>query len=285
MPIFNKIFQYFHALPLFDPSRLPHREILSRVCAIVLVLAFLYFKLLSFGEFPGTPDGLAGYFQQQNIRLGAAFFSGRDIHFIWSFKMAIWTLETGILAGYIFAYLFRAPAVSIARGFMEVAFPFIISTIPILISFAPYNFTDMVSYDSGFYMLSYSVSASLILTGGAINLTGLLTLKKAFAIMSEARLLVTIGIFKHVRHPLYLGHIIMFLGSLSMRLHVYTILLYACFVAGQVIRAYKEEEKLSSAFPEYEAYRQATPMFIPGRLFFNPNKPGEKISHDSRNTP
>jgi protein-S-isoprenylcysteine O-methyltransferase Ste14 len=267
MPIFNKLFHNIHHIPFFDLSRLPHREILSRICAVFIVIVFLYFKLNSFAEFPGTPGSLFQFFSKINRHNGTTLFTNSNIQVIWTFRLTIWILETGILCGYIPAYLFRARAVSIAKGFMEVVFPFIISVIPILISFAPYNFTEMVPYHSEYYLISYSISAAMIVLGGAVNLTGLLTLKKAFAIMSEARHLITIGIYKYVRHPLYLGHMIMFLGSLSMRLHSYTIFMYGCFVAGQIIRAYKEEKKLTEAFPEYEAYQHATPMFIPGRLF------------------
>jgi len=272
MPIYNKFFNYFNDLPIFDLSRLPHREVLSRICAVFIVIVFLYFKLNSFAEFPGTLENLTRFFFKLNHRHGTVLFSAHDIQLIWTFRLSIWILETSILGGYILAYLFRTRAVSVAKGFMEVLFPFMVSILPILISFAPNNFTEIVPYHSKYYLAAYTVSAALIVTGGAINLTGLLTLKKAFAIMSEARFLVTIGIYKYVRHPLYLGHLIMFLGSLSMRVHGYTLFMYACFVAGQIIRASKEEKKLSEAFPAYAAYQGTTPMFIPGRLFTGDQK-------------
>jgi protein-S-isoprenylcysteine O-methyltransferase Ste14 len=103
----------------------------------------------------------------------------------------------------------------------------------------------------------------LILGGGLINLLGLLTLRRAFTIMSEARELITNGLFRYVRHPLYTGHFILFFGSLLLRLHSYTIAMYAFFVFGQIVRAKIEENKLESAFPDYAAYKKRAGMFFP----------------------
>jgi len=99
--------------------------------------------------------------------------------------------------------------------------------------------------------------------GGLINLIGLWTLRRAFTIMTEARTLVTHGIFRIMRHPLYTGHFIMFLGSLLLRLHLVTVIAYLLFSIGQVIRARMEERKLQLSFPGYSAYKKATGMFFP----------------------
>ena len=106
---------------------------------------------------------------------------------------------------------------------------------------------------------------ALMILGGGINLVGLLTLRRGFAIMSEARELIMHGIFRYVRHPLYTGHFIMFFGSLLLRLHPATIGMYLLFCIGQVIRAKIEERKLKAAFPRYETYRRRTGMFFPKR--------------------
>ena len=56
---------------------------------------------------------------------------------------------------------------------------------------------------------------------------------------------------------------ILFFGSLLLRLHSYTIALYAFFVFGQIVRAKIEEKKLESAFPDYAAYKKRAGMFFP----------------------
>jgi len=252
-----------NSLPVFSPAVWPRRELISRVAAIMIVGCFLFMKIYHFNRFPQTYDAINFFYKSVNNRFSEVLFTPPDITLLWGIRLLTWVIETAILMGYIFAYLIRARATSIAEGFMETVFPFIIAGIPILISFAPYNLPQRIPYDAGHYMHHYIGVTGLMILGGTINLIGLLTLRRAFAIMSEARILITSGIYRYVRHPLYTGHFIMFFGSLWMRLHYYTIAMYAVFAAGQYIRARIEEKKLSEAFPDYSAYRKSTGMFLP----------------------
>jgi protein-S-isoprenylcysteine O-methyltransferase Ste14 len=81
--------------------------------------------------------------------------------------------------------------------------------------------------------------------------------------MTEARTLITNGIFGYIRHPLYTGHFIMFFGSLLLRLNTVPVLLYLLFFIGQITRARIEERKLMGVFPQYADYRRRTGMFFP----------------------
>lgn len=175
-------------------------------------------------------------------------------------------VETAIFLGYIAAYFTRKDAVGVARGVMETVFPFVVAGIPVLISLTPYNLPERVPFISFRHFYYYTGIMMLILSGGLINLVGLLTLRRSFTIMSEAREVITTGIFRWVRHPLYTGHFIMFFGSLCLRLHAYTLVLYILFAAGQVLRAGIEEKKLIRFFPEYRHYQEKTGMFFP-KLF------------------
>ena len=104
---------------------------------------------------------------------------------------------------------------------------------------------------------------AIIIIGGMINLIGLITLRKAFTIMSEARVLIRNGIYSRIRHPLYTGHFIMFFGYLMFHLFWCTSVLYVLFVLGQYVRARIEENKLMNAFPEYSMYMRSAGMFFP----------------------
>jgi protein-S-isoprenylcysteine O-methyltransferase Ste14 len=84
--------------------------------------------------------------------------------------------------------------------------------------------------------------------------------------MPEARELITKGIFKYIRHPLYLGYFIFFLGITFSRFHWYTVVMYIVFIIGQYYRAKIEEKKLSKAFDDYAVYKKKTGMFFP-KLF------------------
>ncbi len=253
-------------LPVFDPSLWPKRELISRIAAILIVAAFLFMKFYHFGRFPGSFDSINDFYLSLNKKFSENLFSAYEISFVWGIRVATWMIETGILLGYIFVYLIRARAIGVAKGFMEVVFPFIIAGTPLLISLTTYNLHEIIHYDSIHYVQYYLGVMGLILAGGTINFIGLLNLRRSFALMSEARMLITAGIYKFLRHPFYTGHFIMFFGSLCMRLHSYTIAMYLFFVVGQVFRARIEERKLLDTFPEYSEYMEKTGMFFP-KLF------------------
>jgi len=253
-------------LPVFDPSLWPKRELASRITAIVMVGLFLFLKLYHFDQFPGTFEKANSFYSSLNKYFAAPVFSVSEIRSIWLARVITWTIETGILLAYILSYLSRARAIGVAKGFMEVVFPFVVAAIPCLISFAPCNLPQIISFDYKYHVECFLGIVFLIIAGGIINLTGLLTLRRGFTIMSEARVLITSGIFCFMRHPLYTGHFLMFFGSLCLRLHSYTIAMYVLFVAGQFLRAQIEEKKLSATFPEYVEYIKKTGMFFPKRL-------------------
>jgi protein-S-isoprenylcysteine O-methyltransferase Ste14 len=248
---------------LFHPARWPHRERISRLAAIGIVLVFLGLRLYRFDLFPQHYADAVKFYGAFKTALGQPLYTPNRIVLLWWIKLAVWFVETAIYLGYIAAYTSRTKAVGIAQGFMETWFPIIVAGIPVLISLMPYSLPRWAPLTSIRHMYFYVSISGLILLGGLINLIGLLTLRRAFTIMSEARELITRGIFRYVRHPLYTGHFIMFLGSLLLRLHPVTVGMYVLFCIGQTVRAKIEERKLMAAFAEYGAYRRRTGMFFP----------------------
>ncbi len=250
---------------IFNPVRWPRRELISRATAIMIISVFLGLRIYQFHRFPQSYHDAYHFYAQFRSAMGRPVYAGWQISVLWGIKLTVWLIETAIYMGYIAAYSSRAKAVQIARGFMETAFPVIVAGFPILISLVPYNLPRWAPYTSAGHMYYYLGIMALIICGGMINLIGLLTLRRAFTIMSEARKLVEHGIFRYMRHPLYTGHFIMFFGSLLLRLHPVTITMYALFLVGQVLRARIEERKLMASFPRYAAYRRRTGMFWPKR--------------------
>ena len=249
-------------LAIFHPGRWPHGETLSRAAALLIIAAFLAVRFWRFDQFPQTWPEAKSFYAAFRTAAGPVY-STLSTGVIWGVKLTVWSLETAIYLGYVLAYVSRARAVSTARGIMETAFPVVIAGLPVLMSLAPYSLPRHVPLASPRHVYYYVAIMGLIALGGALNLIGLLHLRRAFTIMAEARRLVTTGIFRHIRHPLYTGHLIMFFGSLLLRPHGYTLLLYGLFVLGQVHRARIEERKLAGVFPEYDAYRRRTGMFFP----------------------
>jgi protein-S-isoprenylcysteine O-methyltransferase Ste14 len=250
---------------IFEPARWPHRELISRATALVIITGFLSLRIYQFNRFPQSLDDANLYYSVFIGITGQPIYSFGHIVFLWAVKLSVWIIETAIYLGYMVSYISRTKAKSIANGFMETAFAVIVAGIPVLIAFMPYTLPRWAPMSSPRHLYFYLVIMALIIVGGMINLIGLLTLRSAFTIMSEARRLIVRGIFSRIRHPLYTGHFIMFFGSMLLRLHALSIILYLIFCVGQVVRAGIEERKLTQTFPEYQDYKKRAGMFFPRR--------------------
>ena len=108
------------------------------------------------------------------------------------------------------------------------------------------------------------VSTLLLLAGSSLAVYVLTHLGRSFSVMPEARGLVTSGLYRHVRHPLYLAEMIASTGTVLQFLSVWTGLIMAVQVAFQLRRMRNEEVVLASIFPDYAAYQKRTARIIPG---------------------
>ena len=248
---------------IFDPVRWPHREAISRAMALGIITAFIALRIYQFDRFPQSFEDARAFYAGFRTAAGHALYAPGQIAALWGTRLAVWGVETAIYLGYIASYTSRVRARSVASGFMETAFPVIVAGTPILLSFMPYSLPKWAPFSSPDHLYFYLGIMALIVIGGVLNLVGLLTLRRAFTIMSEARELIVRGIFSRIRHPLYTGHFIMFFGSLLLRLHAVSVVMYLLFCVGQVIRAGIEERKLMQTFPDYTDYKKRTGMFFP----------------------
>ncbi len=108
------------------------------------------------------------------------------------------------------------------------------------------------------------VSTLLVLVGGAAAVLALMRLGRSFSVMAEARRLVTSGVYRSVRHPLYLAEEIATIGIVMQYLSLWSALLLALQIAFQLRRMRNEEVVLGDTFPEYAAYTARTARLIPG---------------------
>jgi len=109
-----------------------------------------------------------------------------------------------------------------------------------------------------------AVSTLLTLAGNALAIVVLTQLRGSFSIMAEARQLVTTGMYRFVRHPLYLAEEIALIGVVMQYFSLWTALLLIVQIAFQLRRMYNEEAVLGENFPEYAAYKANTTRLIPG---------------------
>jgi protein-S-isoprenylcysteine O-methyltransferase Ste14 len=112
--------------------------------------------------------------------------------------------------------------------------------------------------------IAAAVSTLLTLAGNVLAIVVLTRLRGSFSIMAEARRLVTSGVYRYIRHPLYLAEEIALIGVVMQYLSLWTLLLLAAQIAFQLRRMHNEEAILGENFPEYAAYKAETARLIPG---------------------
>jgi protein-S-isoprenylcysteine O-methyltransferase Ste14 len=105
---------------------------------------------------------------------------------------------------------------------------------------------------------------SFTLSGTLLAFWSAWYLGKSFSLLPQARTLVTTGPYRFVRHPIYLGGLLITVGEVWLRFSPLVIGLNALFVVAQIVRLRYEEEILDRTFPEYRAYRARTSALIPG---------------------
>jgi len=250
----------FNHLSIFDTALWPQKEFLIKLSASIIIISLLIHRIpvLIF-----KISLLQNNFQYSDY--GYTFF----FHFIFNnyLHFSIIFLENIILITYLFAYVTRISARNNAHTFMETIFPFFIAYIPIIISLLPYNsFLGCNILNSPKLQ---NIIFFIILIGYILNIISLITIRKSFAVMIESRYFIKNGIYRFIRHPAYLSHLIIFFGFLILHFSPLSLALYIIFVTGQILRAKMEENKLIETFPDYITYKNKTGMFIPSfnRLF------------------
>ena len=115
----------------------------------------------------------------------------------------------------------------------------------------------------------FTLGAIVALTGLTIRILALLTLRKYFT-YSVARVenhkLVTTGLYRYIRHPGYLGQLIIFLGiSLSLSNWLSVLGMIIPVSAGFLYRIHVEERFMVEQMgDEYSEYHKKTKKIIPG---------------------
>ena len=104
------------------------------------------------------------------------------------------------------------------------------------------------------------IALTIITIGCVIRLTAIYTLKEKFTFnLVPQDYIVKSGIYKRIRHPSYLGSLLMFFGvGLLSELAVIMLLAYAFFQA-----RIAEEEEILSRNPDYKIYKTKTGQLLP----------------------
>ena len=111
--------------------------------------------------------------------------------------------------------------------------------------------------------ISSALAWLFILAGGAIIITGLVSLRWRAAAPSVQDTLVVQGLYTYIRHPLYSGMILELTG---LFLWVPTLSVLVAYILGVVwvmLQARLEEMDLVERLPTYKDYMQRVPRFVP----------------------
>ena len=117
--------------------------------------------------------------------------------------------------------------------------------------------TGMVSLETGVALVMVS-STVLIVLGIILLATGW---KKVYRGKSE---LVTDGLYARLRHPQYLGLILIVIAFLIMWPTILTLLLAPFLIVRYILLAREEDRELENEFgDDFRRYRETVPAFIP----------------------
>ncbi|NQT26582.1 isoprenylcysteine carboxylmethyltransferase family protein [candidate division KSB1 bacterium] len=241
---------------------LEYQDNLVKIAVIAGLLGFVGYRILIFSQFPGTWESTLRHFHYQALLSNQNVEPLGSVQWFWGVRLALWIIESLNLAAYVISYWTRIPPLKRAEGMMETLFPFAVSGIPfIIVLFRTKLFISVTTSSIHFYL--YLFILGLMSLGSVITCLGVLHLKRSFSIRVEVRALVQSGPYRWVRHPIYLGYFITFLGSCILHFNELTVVLYFVFLAGQIGRSRLEEEKMRGAIPEYAVYQAQTGMFLP----------------------
>lgn len=108
---------------------------------------------------------------------------------------------------------------------------------------------------------------AIFMAGMAIRALGLKEIGRLFSQKVELRdnhSVVDSGIYKYLRHPLYLGSIVMAIGTVCYCVNSYAFGLFTLLLIGIFSRIKKEETYLMTHLDGYEAYAGRTKRLLPG---------------------
>jgi len=81
--------------------------------------------------------------------------------------------------------------------------------------------------------------------------------------VAEGSKLVTKGIYRYIRHPMYLGLILVSISLVLDYLTFFRIILFDLLVLNQILKLNYEEKLLEKHFKDYDEYKKKTKRLIP----------------------
>jgi protein-S-isoprenylcysteine O-methyltransferase Ste14 len=145
-----------------------------------------------------------------------------------------------------------------AAGIKERAFPLFVVIFHLVGSYFIAHYIRF-RFNISLYILGLILS----IFGAILDCLALWKLRRSFSIMVEVRPLITSGIYNKIRHPLYAGELLHFLGIALVFNNIIVYGMFVFLIILQSLRAKLEEKKLNAHFPDYLIYMKNTGFFFP----------------------
>ena len=112
------------------------------------------------------------------------------------------------------------------------------------------------------------VAGAVLMAGGvALGFLGVRDLDRSISALprpTDDAVLISDGIYRRLRHPIYAGLILLALGWSLLTASVLALVLTGAFAVLLDLKARREEVWLRDRFPGYAAYAARTRRFVPG---------------------
>lgn len=136
---------------------------------------------------------------------------------------------------------------------------------PVLLGFAG-TAVPLLILPIGIQLVPDFVSTVLMVGGVALSIIAKLSLRRSFGLVAANRGIKSGGLYRFVRHPMYMAYIVNHIGYLMLYLSPWNVAIYALAWILLWMRA-DEEEKLLRADPAYREYAaRVRSRLIPGLI-------------------
>ena len=126
-----------------------------------------------------------------------------------------------------------------------------------------FKYSTFIADNSSLYV-RIIVAAAILLCSGFLAMGGI---KIIFGEIREKPMVIRKGVFGRVRHPIYSGSILLYLGLIILTFSIFSAIIWVFIVAFYYyISRYEEKILLKEFGSEYEQYMNEVPMLIP-RIF------------------
>ena len=177
----------------------------------------------------------------------------------------------------ITSYMIRTKPVGKAEGFWERYYPLITVLFPMVgfslllipgfrLFFPPFQVGRLLMrFDLPLLFPLMIELGGLIISmiGAALSIIALWSLRRCFSLMVEVRKLVTTGMYRRIRHPLYMSEIIHAFGTSVLAAHPVALAIFCITLVLEIIRAKLEERKFLRMVPAYAEYKRKTGFLWP----------------------